>query len=123
MNLLNFGHFFQFQAARQVKIRWQNLIERRVDLKNGEKPEVISDLQTRTTRNKALKFFSEKYKEIPQQILVNLEKSLFNHFRPVIGQKYRRSVRKIAIHGSKFRHLLEKNDIDAVVKEVTFLEK
>ena len=104
-------------------MKWQNLIERRVDLKNGEKPEVISDLQTRTTRNKALKFFSEKYKEIPQQILVNLEKALFNHFRPVIGGKYRRSARKIAIHGSKFHHLLEKNDIDAVVKEVTFLEK
>lgn len=111
------------KAARQVKIRWQNLIERRVDLKNGEKPEVISDLETRTTRNKALKFFKGKYKEIPEQTLVNLEKALFNHFRPVIGGKYRRSARKIAIHGSKFHHLLEKNDIDAVVKEVTFLEK
>lgn len=111
------------KAARQVKIRWQNLIERRVDLKNGEKPEVISDLETRTTRNKALKFFRGKYKEIPEQTLVNLEKALFNHFRPVIGGKYRRSARKIAIHGSKFHHLLEKNDIDAVVKEVTFLEK
>jgi len=111
------------KAARQVKIRWQNLIERRVVLKNGEKPEVISDLETRTTRNKALKFFRGKYKEVPEQTLVNLEKALFNHFRPVIGGKYRRSARKIAIHGSKFGHLLEKNDIDAVVKEVTFLEK
>jgi len=111
------------KAARQVKIRWQNLIERRVALKNGEKPEVISDLETRTTRNKALKFFKGKYKAIPEQTLVNLEKALFNHFRPVIGGKYRRSARKIAIHGSKFHHLLEKNDIDAVVKEVTFLEK
>ena len=92
-------------------------------MKNGEKPEVISDLETRTTRNKALKFFRGKYKEIPEQTLVNLEKALFNHFRPVIGGKYRRSARKIAIHGSKFHHLLEKNDIDAVVKEVTFLEK
>jgi len=111
------------KAARQVKMKWQNLIERRVDLKNGEKPEVISDLETRTTRNKALKFFRGKYKEIPEQTLINLEKALFNHFRPVIGGKYRRSARKIAIHGSKFHHLLEKNDIDAVVKEVTFLEK
>jgi len=111
------------KAARQVKMKWQNLIERRVVLKNGEKPEVISDLETRTTRNKALKFFRGKYKEIPEQTLVNLEKALFNHFRPVIGGKYRRSARKIAIHGSKFGHLLEKNDIDAVVKEVTFLEK
>lgn len=37
------------KAARQVKIRWQNLIERRVEL-SVNKPEVITDLETRTTR-------------------------------------------------------------------------
>lgn len=37
------------KAARQVKIRWQNLLERRVEL-SVNKPEVITDLETRQTR-------------------------------------------------------------------------
>jgi len=107
------------KAARHVKIRWQNLIERRIDLKTGEKPEVISDLQTRTTREKALTLFSEKYPNLSKKTLEKLEKALFNRFRPVIGDKYRRSVRKLTIHHLKFQHLLEANDIDSVVKQVT----
>jgi len=111
------------KVARQVKLRWQNLIERRIDLKTGEKPEVISDLQTRTTREKALTLFSEKYPKISRETLEKVEKALFNHFKPVIGDKYRRSVRKLTIHHSKFHHLLEGNDIDSVVKQVTKSER
>ena len=114
----------QLQAARQVKIRWQNLIERRIDLKTGEKPEVISDLQTRTTREKALTLLSQRYSHIiSKETLENLEKTIYNHFRPVIGDKYRRSVRKIALHRSKFQQHLENKDFDLVVKQVTTGEK
>jgi len=112
------------KAARQVKIRWQNLIERRIDLKTGEKPEVISDLQTRTTREKALTLLNQRYSHvISEETLERLEKAIYNHFRPVIGDKYRRSVRKIALHRSKFQQHLENKDFDLVVKQVTTGEK
>jgi len=112
------------KAARQVKIRWQNLIERRIDLKTGEKPEVISDLQTRTTREKALTLLNQRYSHvISEETLERLEKTIYNHFRPVIGDKYRRSVRKIALHRSKFQQHLENKDFDSVVKLVTTGEK
>jgi len=111
------------KAARQVKTRWQNLIERRIDLKTGEKPEVISDLQTRKTREKALNLFKEKYTKVSTETCEKLEKALFNHYRPVIGDRYRRSVRKLTIHHSKYHCLLEAKDIDAVVRQVTKSEK
>ena len=122
--MIIFLHISQLQAARQVKIRWQNLIERRIDLKTGEKPEVISDLQTRTTREKALTLLNQRYSHvISEETLERLEKTIYNHFRPVIGDKYRRSVRKIALHRSKFQKHLENKDFDSVVKQVTTGEK
>ena len=45
------------------------------------------------------------------------------HFRPVIGDKYRRSVRKIALHRGKFQQHLENKDFDSVVKLATTGEK
>ena len=93
-------------------------------MKTGEKPEVISDLQTRTTREKALTLLSQRYSHIiSKETLENLEKTIYNHFRPVIGDKYRRSVRKIALHRSKFQQHLENKDFDSVVKLVTTGEK
>ena len=43
------------KAARVVKTRWQNIVERRVELSLKEdKPDVQSDLETRRKRDKAL---------------------------------------------------------------------
>lgn len=112
------------KAAREVKTRWRNLIERRVELScDKNKPEVATDLQTRITREKALSLFIKKFaeEEVPRETLKSLEKRLFARFRPVIGIKYRRTVRQIVIHSRRFEADLKSGDLDKVVEKAVNL--
>lgn len=102
------------KSAREVKLRWQNLIERRVELSNN-KLEVQTDLETRKTREKAVQLLGDKYgKSVSKETIKALEKRLYQHFRPIIGNNYRRSIRKIVTQASKNRELLEKDDVESV---------
>lgn len=107
------------KAARNVKTCWQNLIERRVELKTDKK-EVQTDLQTRNTREKAVKLLTEKYEEkIDREFLISFEKALYNNFKPVIGDKYRRAVRRVVTQPSIFEDLLLEGSIEKVIKKAS----
>ena len=106
------------KLARQVKIRWENLISRRVELAlSAEKSEVVTDLETRCKRDKALDLLRHKFEStsVSEETLVTLERGLFHHFRPIIGNQYCRAVRKIVIKSNHFKHCLEVGDIDSVL--------
>ena len=107
------------KAARVVKTRWQNILERRVELQLKDKPEVQSDLETRQRREKALELLRKAYPHLSEEILSGLEKKVFNHFRPCIGTNYRRAIRKLVIGQSKFQQSLEQEDFQYLLEKVT----
>ena len=50
-------------AAQDLEHYWKNLVERRVELSFGNKPEVATDLETQTIREKARGLFFKAYRE------------------------------------------------------------
>ena len=108
------------KAARVVKTRWQNIVERRVELSLKEdKPDVQSDLETRRKRDKALELLCQAYPSLSPEILTKVEKKFFNHFRPCIGSNYRRAIRKVVIQRSKFEKILEEEDLQFLLEKAT----
>ena len=104
------------KAARVLKTRWQNLLERRVELsKEADSIEVRTDLQTRQTRQKAIKLLKGKYPD-QEDKLNKLEKKIFNHYRPCVGNKYRRAIRKIVI--GKFDQDIDNQHFENILRQV-----
>jgi hypothetical protein len=107
------------KAAQAVTKTWKALLERRVELSlSQDKPQVKTDLETRTIRDKAVKLLVKAYPSVTLTILESLEKRLFQHYRPLIGLKFRRSVRRIVTSPGKFTPHLENSDFDFVLKTV-----
>ena len=105
--------------AKIVTKSWTKLLERRVELSLSEnKPEVQTDLETRTTRENARRHMRKAYPDHIEAV-ERLEKKLFDHFRPIIGVDYRRCVRKITISKSKFGDHI--TDSEYIFKKLSLL--
>ena len=106
-------------AAQLVKSNWKSLVERRVELSLGNKTEVATDLETQTIREKARALFFKSYREVKLETLQNLEKKFFSHFKPCIGVRYRRAIRKVASNTSAYLDLIKADQLDAVVAKAS----
>ena len=106
------------KKANLVKEHWQALLERRVELSLGEKPQVKVDLETERIRNKALTLLNRTY--APLQVDIDLlkafEKKLYSHFRPCINAKYRRAARKVVVNPSRFLDSFKDGNLDDILK-------
>ena len=69
------------KSAREVKLRWQNLIERRVELSNN-KLEVQTYLETRKTRERAVQLLGDKYGKSVSKETIKASKHNDGHYSP-----------------------------------------
>ena len=108
-------------AAQDLEHYWKNLVERRVELSFGNKPEVATDLETQTIREKARGLFFKAYREeneIKIDILQTLERKFYIHFKPCIGVSYRRAIRRVAANPSAYLDFLKAENLDEIVSKV-----
>ena len=108
-------------AAQDLEHYWKNLVERRVELSFGNKPEVATDLETQTIREKARGLFFKAYREeneIKIDILQNLERKFYKHFKPCIGVKYRKAIQRVAANPSAYLDFLKAENLDEIVSKV-----
>ena len=109
------------EAAQELEDYWKNLVERRVELSLGNKPEVATDLETQTIREKARASFFKTYREeneIKIDILQTLERKFYIHFKPCIGVSYRRAIRRVAANPSAYLDFLKAENLDEIVSKV-----
>ena len=109
------------EAAQELEDYWKNLVERRVELSFGNKPEVATDLETQTIREKARASFFKTYREeneIKIDILQTLERKFYIHFKPCIGVSYRRAIRRVAANPSAYLDFLKAENLDEIVSKV-----
>ena len=109
------------EAAQELEDYWKNLVERRVELSFGNKPEVATDLETQTIREKARALFFKAYREeneIKIDILQTLERKFYIHFKPCIGVSYRRAIRRVAANPSAYLDFLKAENLDEIVSKV-----
>ena len=109
------------EAAQELEDYWKNLVERRVELSFGNKPEVATDLETQTIREKARGLFFKAYREeneIKIDILQTLERKFYIHFKPCIGVSYRRAIRRVAANPSAYLDFLKAENLDEIVSKV-----
>lgn len=108
-------------AAQDLEHYWKNLVERRVELSFGNKPEVATDLETQTIREKARALFFKAYREeneIKIDILQTLERKFYQHFKPCIGVSYRKAIRRVAANPSAYLDFLKAENLDEIVSKV-----
>ena len=108
-------------AAKLLKETWKNLVERRVELSLSDKTEVATDLETQTIREKARALLFKAYRDVKLETIQTLEKKFYQHFRPCIGNRYRKAVRKVVVNPSSYEDLIKTNQLDAIVSKATFL--
>ena len=109
------------EAAQVLKNHWKRLIERRVELSLGDKPEVATDLETQTIREKARALFFKTYREeseIKIETLQSLERKFYRHFKPCIGVSYRKAIRRVAANPSAYLDFLKAENLDEIVSKV-----
>ena len=108
-------------AAQDLEHYWKNLVERRVELSFGNKPEVATDLETQNIREKARALFFKAYREeneIKIDILQTLERKFYRHFKPCIGVSYRKAIQRVAANPSAYLDFLKAENLDEVVSKV-----
>ena len=108
-------------AAQDLEHYWKNLVERRVELSFGNKPEVATDLETQTIREKARGLFFKAYREeneIKIDILQTLERKFYQHFKPCIGVLYRKAIQRVAANPSAYLDFLKAENLDEIVSKV-----
>ena len=108
-------------AAQDLEHYWKNLVERRVELSFGNKPEVATDLETQTIREKARALFFKAYREeneIKIDILQTLERKFYRHFKPCIGVSYRKAIQRVAANPSAYLDFLKAENLDEIVSKV-----
>ena len=108
-------------AAQDLEHYWKNLVERRVELSFGNKPEVATDLETQNIREKARALFFKAYREeneIKIDILQTLERKFYRHFKPCIGVSYRKAIRRVAANPSAYLDFLKAENLDEIVSKV-----
>ena len=108
-------------AAQDLEHYWKNLVERRVELSFGNKPEVATDLETQNIREKARALFFKAYREeneIKIDILQTLERKFYRHFKPCIGVSYRKAIQRVAANPSAYLDFLKAENLDAIVSKV-----
>ena len=110
-------------AAQDLEHYWKNLVERRVELSFGNKPEVATDLETQNIREKARALFFKAYREeneIKIDILQTLERKFYRHFKPCIGVSYRKAIQRVAANPSAYLYLdfLKAENLDEIVSKV-----
>ena len=109
------------EAAQELEDYWKNLVERRVELSFGNKPEVATDLETQNIREKARALFFKAYREeneIKIDILQTLERKFYKHFKPCIGVSYRKAIQRVAANPSAYLDFLKAENLDAIVSKV-----
>ena len=109
------------EAAQVLKNYWKKLVERRVELSLGDKPEVATDLETQTIREKARALFFKTYREeneIKIDTLQTLERKFYRHFKPCIGVSYRKAIRRVAANPSAYLDFLKAENLDEIVSKV-----
>ena len=108
-------------AAQDLEHYWKNLVERRVELSFGNKPEVATDLETQNIREKARALFFKAYREeneIKIDILQTLERKFYRHFKPCIGVSYRKAIQRVAANPSAYLDFLKVENLDEIVSKV-----
>jgi len=108
-------------AAQDLEHYWKNLVERRVELSFGNKPEVATDLETQNIREKARALFFKAYREeneIKIDILQTLERKFYRHFKPCIGVSYRKAIQRVAANPSAYLDFLKAENLDEIVSKV-----
>ena len=108
-------------AAQDLEHYWKNLVERRVELSFGNKPEVATDLETQNIREKARALFFKAYREeneIKIDILQTLERKFYRHFKPCIGVSYRKAIQRVAANPSAYLEFLKAENLDEIVSKV-----
>ena len=109
------------EAAQDLEHYWKKLVERRVELSLGNKPEVATDLETQTIREKARALFFKAYREeneIKIDILQTLERKFYRHFKPCIGVSYRKAIQRVAANPSAYLDFLKAENLDEIVSKV-----
>ena len=87
----------------------------------GDKPEVATDLETQTIREKARALFFKAYREeneIKIDILQTLERKFYRHFKPCIGVSYRKAIQRVAANPSAYLDFLKAENLDEIVSKV-----
>ena len=83
---------------------------------------MATDLETQAIREKARALFFKAYREVKIATLQTLEKKFYKHFKPCIGVRYRKAIRRVAANPSAYLELIKADQLDVVVSKAAAMK-